>query len=278
MPERPRQHEEACSDTQRDTGDGAHHTGQFTGEWRLGLVAGAREGGDPGEPSAGTGRGHQRLGFTLHDERAGIEPVACADGDGAALAGQHGGVEHQPVSDQRIGVGGHSVARLQQHHVAWHDVDDVDPHRCEVAPHRDLVRQQLSQPVGRPVGAVLLCEREERVEHDHGGDRDRQLRQAGEPGEHGRRPQHHREEVDELVRESQEGRRVTGRRQAVRASRRAARRRLSRPEPGSFGRQGATHASDAPPVSQRRDEWRLTESGRMNVAAAARTRVRRQRQ
>ena len=54
-----------------------------------------------------------------------------------------------------------------------------------VADNGDPLGQQVAQPFGRPVSAVLLDEREHRVDDDHHHDRDAQLGQVGDERQHG---------------------------------------------------------------------------------------------
>ena len=66
------------------------------------------------------------------------------------------------------------------------------------------------------VGATLLHEGEDGVQHDDAEDGHAELRQAGEDGEPARHPEHQREEVDQLVGEAQDAGPAARRRQLVR--------------------------------------------------------------
>ena len=86
------------------------------------------------------------------------------------------GVEHDDVVDNQLG--------------------RVDVEARSVSQHGGSARQQVAEPFGRVLGAVLLREREHAVEQDDDEDGDAQLRQARDDGQHTGGPQHRREEVE----------------------------------------------------------------------------------
>lgn len=92
----------------------------------------------------------------------------------------------------------HAVATGEEHHVVDDQVDRVDNLTPAVATNGNLHRQQAAQPCSGALGAILLGEGEESVEHDHDADRDSQDRHAGDECKDGGRPQHQGEEVSHL--------------------------------------------------------------------------------
>ena len=61
-----------------------------------------------------------------------------------------------------------------------HEIGRVEGEPAAAAHHGGPTWEQVAQSLGRSVGAVLLCEREEPVQDDDDHDRDAELREAGE--------------------------------------------------------------------------------------------------
>ena len=99
-----------------------------------------------------------------------------------------------------------AVTRLEQEEIADDHVDGIDHGGQAVPSDRDLVREQVTEPLGRARRLRLLPVGEHRVEEDHQRDRDAQLGETTQDGEQARAPEQEREEVDELADEPTEPR------------------------------------------------------------------------
>ncbi len=167
--------------------------------------------GDPAELRVHAGRVDDRLGLaarcTARRRRRGPRPRAGAVRPAARVAPSGATGTDSPVSgdrstSRRAGdqprVGRQPVALRQQQQVAGHQLGGVDLAHLAVAAHAGPRRQELAQRLGRALGLALLGEREQRVEHDHGDDRDRQRRGAGDQRQRRGGPEQQRERVGEL--------------------------------------------------------------------------------
>jgi hypothetical protein len=79
-----------------------------------------------------------------------------------------------------------------------YELDGGDALSSSLAEHGDAPWQQIVQPIGGSVGAVLLQECEQTVENDDDEDGEPELRHAGENRQTAGDPEHHRKEVNEL--------------------------------------------------------------------------------
>ncbi|GAB3036414.1 hypothetical protein GCM10011376_17310 [Nocardioides flavus (ex Wang et al. 2016)] len=131
-------------------------------------------------------------------------------GHGAALTGDHRLVQREVVGEHDARIGPDAVARLQDEQVADDQRGDVDRLHHAVPHDPGGGREQLAQPFGGPVGAVLLPEREHAVEQDDDHDGHGQRGHPREEGEDGGRPEQQREQVRELPRQVTPQRRVRG--------------------------------------------------------------------
>jgi hypothetical protein len=93
------------------------------------------------------------------------------------------------------------VAGAEDNQVAAHEFDRINGAEGSVTPHPGECRKQGGETLGRPVGAVVLREREDRVEHDHHDDGNGERGHTGDDRQPARDPQQHGEQVGELARE-----------------------------------------------------------------------------
>ena len=77
---------------------------------------------------------------------------------------------------------------VEEDDVADDQLGGVDLERRPVAQHHGPARQQVAQAFGGVLGTVLLDEGEDPVDDDDDEDGDAELGQAGDEGEHARRP------------------------------------------------------------------------------------------
>jgi len=125
---------------------------------------------------------------------------------GPRFAGERGGVDAHAERLDQAAVGGHVVARCQQHHVARHQLRHGQLHRTSVAQRGSVVRQQVAQRDQRFFRAVFLPEREQAVDDDDTEHRIAQHRHTlpriapfGEERQPGREPQDQREEMGKFL-------------------------------------------------------------------------------
>lgn len=116
--------------------------------------------------------------------------------------------ELRPLDE--IGVGADPVARVENEQIAGDELLRSDVDLDGVAPHPGALREHADERVGRALRAVLLHEREQRVDEDDHDDCDRELGHPGEPREQRTRPQQEREQVQEVGREPTDVRRTCG--------------------------------------------------------------------
>ena len=103
------------------------------------------------------------------------------------------------------------VAGAEDNQVAAHEFDRINGAEGSVTPHPGECRKQGGETLGRPVGAVVLREREDRVEHDHHDDGNGERGHTGDDRQPARDPQQHGEQAGELAREGA-NRRTSGQR------------------------------------------------------------------
>jgi hypothetical protein len=96
-------------------------------------------------------------------------PVATAI---TATAVEHGLVDRDGLHVVEAEVGADPVAGLEENHVVHDELVSTDVLHPPVAQHPRTGREEVRQPRGRPVGAVLLDESEDPVEDDDDCDGD----------------------------------------------------------------------------------------------------------
>ena len=168
---------------------------------------------------------------------SGASAAAAAAGllaDRLGFAGQRRFVDLEPGGQPEAPVGRHAVACLQQQDVAGHHVVGSDLVADAVAPHAGLAGQHRLQRGQAALGAVLLVEADERIDHDHGQDHQRVLGAADQRGQDRRAEQDQDQDALELREQHTPGRACRCLRQAVGAHTRQAFKRLLGAEPG-FG-------------------------------------------
>ena len=79
----------------------------------------------------------------------------------------------QGVTLEQLGVGGHDVACLENQQIARNDLVRRHGGLLAVAPDAGPWRRHRPQGEDRTLGAILLKEANDRVDHDDGADRDR---------------------------------------------------------------------------------------------------------
>jgi hypothetical protein len=87
--------------------------------------------------------------------------------DRLRLAGQHGFLDPQVLAVDQPQIGGHLVARLQQHPVAGHQCLGRDFPALAVAQHHGTQRQHLADGGQRRFGLAFLHEADDGVDEDH---------------------------------------------------------------------------------------------------------------
>ena len=149
-------------------------------------------------------------------------------------------------------VGRDPVPLAEQDDVADHQLLGGDLDRHAVAHDGGPARQEVAEPLGGVLGALLLHEREHPVEHDDDEDGDAELGQAGDERQRARHPEQQGEEVDHLRGEPPPRRRAGRQGEQVRAVGREAGRGFVRGEtaPGLVGGLDRGHTT-APSVTTR---------------------------
>ena len=129
---------------------------------------------------------------------------------GPRLTADRRRVHSQAEGLDQPAIGRHLIALFQQDHVAGNQQFHVEHLRLTVAHRLDLLRQQPAQRLQRPLGAVLLPEREHAVDQDDADDRHPQLPHAlprpqilGEKGQRRGHPENEREEMGEFAGKAQ---------------------------------------------------------------------------
>ncbi len=107
------------------------------------------------------------------------------------------------VGREHASIGGHTVAGIEQHQVARHQVDGVNLVHASVTAHARHRRKHLLQSGERRFGPVFLPEAEHGVEQHHRQDHRRILDIAYGAGQHCCRNQHRDQDTPELIRERQ---------------------------------------------------------------------------
>ncbi|MPN19788.1 hypothetical protein SDC9_167160 [bioreactor metagenome] len=133
---------------------------------------------------------------------------------------------------QNAQVGGHLVARCQQHHIARHQLLRIQQHAPAAAQHRGLGRQHLADGLQRGFGLALLQKTDDGVDH-HGAQQHAGIHPVRERCSDGGSHQHHVDQhVVELHQQPQPGGARLGRGQAVMAVRGEALLGLALRQPG----------------------------------------------
>jgi hypothetical protein len=131
--------------------------------------------------AAGAARaGEDEVTRLEHDVGLGLACLAC---DRHGLAGQRRRVDLQASCDQSR-VGRDPVALVEEDDVAGHELAGIYELAPFVAEDGDRVRQKCRQCLDRPLGLVLLQEREDGVEQDDGDDGAGEDGCAREPSRH----------------------------------------------------------------------------------------------
>ena len=185
--------------------------GQLHGQRARGSLRRRGEGRDAGQRRRVAGRRRRRprrRPATTNVPASSWSPGPC--GTGALSPVTIDSSSRRPWDDPGAQVGTDPVAGAEQHDVARGRARRRRP--CAGPPsrtHPQRGRQQRPQPLGRPVGAVLLPEREDGVEHARRPTiATDSWRQPGEQREPGGDPQQQREQVGELrQRDPRRGRR-----------------------------------------------------------------------
>ena len=120
-------------------------------------------------------------------------------GDRERLAGERGLVDLQPLHIEQPRVGGHAVAVAHSEDVAAHDIGSGEDQRHPVAPNLGAHRRHARQSQQRALGAGLLAEAQQRVEHHDGQDHRRLGRLPDRDGDGARAEQQAHEGVSELA-------------------------------------------------------------------------------
>ena len=221
-------------DHQRDPGDRRDHlreavelllqrrllgigVGQHVGDMAdLRAHAGLRD--DHLAPPAGDGRVHvgQARPVAERDVLAGNGVDRLADGQ--ALARERGLLDLEGRGDDDPAVGGDAVPRLDQDHVARHELLGVDLDRLAVAPDAGDRLHHLGQRLDARLGLRLLAQADDRVEHCEAGEKDRRPGVVREDRVEDRR--HEQDDLHEVLVLPHEGAEpglLLGRRELVRA-------------------------------------------------------------
>jgi hypothetical protein len=167
-----------------------------------------RERRDAAELSAHARREDQSKRIALGRDRAAEDEIACLEEraliselgrpvGGERLPGQHREVHFERALEQ-AGVRRDPVARCEDEHIARDEAPGVYLTPAAVPHDRRPGRQVLLQSLHRPLGLLLLDEREHRVEHDHGDDRDSDRRRDRDERERRRNPQEKGKRMREL--------------------------------------------------------------------------------
>ena len=124
------------------------------------------------------------LALTGGDERAGEGEIAAVGEhgverervrvlvDGEGFAGECGFIDLQTFHLHQPQIGGHAVARLEQHHIAGHESLGVDSLRAAIAAHGGLGRDHAGERLDGFPGLGLLEKTENGIE-DHDAEDDR---------------------------------------------------------------------------------------------------------
>jgi hypothetical protein len=176
--------------------------------------------GEPRRDLAKTGRGagahHDPSSRALLDDRAHEharrQVGICPPGDRChvlahrqGLAGQHALIAFQLLRLKQPDVGRHDVADTQRHHVAGHQLRDVDVPLVPVPPDHGLTPDPLVQLLHRHGGAVLVDKAEPHAQRHDDRDDDGIGGIAGQAGNPGRRQQQEQQGVTELAPEHGQG-------------------------------------------------------------------------
>ena len=129
--------------------------------------------------------------------RVGTHDIGAAD-DRVDLAGERRVVDAQLRRVDQARIRRDEVALLDDHEVAGDQGARIDLVHLPVADHLGLGREHVPERLDGLLGAVLLDEREDRVDQDDDDDRDAQGGLVGGECEHGCDPQQNREHVDEM--------------------------------------------------------------------------------
>ena len=129
--------------------------------------------------------------------RVDAHDIGAAD-DRVDLAGERRVVDAQLRRVDEAGIRRDEVALLDDHQVARDERARVDLMPLPVADDLRLGREHVPERLDGLLGAVLLDEREDRVDQDDDDDRDAQGGLVGGECEHGRDPQQDGEHVDEM--------------------------------------------------------------------------------
>ena len=170
-----------------------------------------------------TGRDHHTATTTVRDRTALEGHVdAVSQGDlflaqsrrllcnRLRLTGQCRLVRLQFLTFSQAQIGRDSISRLQQHHIARHQLRRRYREHPFIAADARIGRCQRAQRHHRALGAILLDRTDQCIQqHDHQY-RDTVLRVAHQPGNQGRRQQDQNHEVAELA-EKHTQRRASGR-------------------------------------------------------------------
>ena len=181
-------------------------------EGRRRTFAGTCETRDYAEPRRLAGRDHRRAPFALHHERAGEQIIRCIDGDREAFAGEQRRVDVDRMRLEQLQIGRHEIAGPEHDEIADDELSSIDLVGDPVANDRRAPREQVTKPLRRMLGTVLLYEREHAVDDNDDEDRHAELRHSCDERECSGDPQHQREEVGHLRRELMEHRRRRGHR------------------------------------------------------------------
>lgn len=86
------------------------------------------------------------------------------------LAGEEGFVHCQVGGGEQVEIGRHPIARLDQHHITWHEVLGAALLHPPIAPHAGVDGEQGAQGRGALFGPILLIGAEDGIDQDHGED------------------------------------------------------------------------------------------------------------
>jgi len=125
------------------------------------------------------------------------------------FAREGGLVDLQVHGLEQPSIGRDTVARLQQHDVAGHQLDRAQLLHVPLAPHAHDRRLHGAQRRQRLLGLVFLEEPQGRVEHDNREDHNRVFGIADQDRDHGGHQQHDDHDFGELAEQDLPGRGAT---------------------------------------------------------------------
>ncbi len=165
----------------------------------LGLEAGG------GDQTMGAAAGHDRAGkadvVAGGERRAGRGAFVGAFLHRRGFAGQQRLVALQIDGLGQADIGGHPVARLEQHQIARHQIARRDAAARAIADHHGMGLLERFEGVGGAAGRIFLGRADDAIDQQHRGDEQRILEIAQGQRDDRRRQQDVDQRVEELAQE-----------------------------------------------------------------------------